>query len=67
MSYWVCSICGYQDIENRNGAPLGVCPLCNNHCSFIDVAHSIPAGAYGGEGHPDRRLIEEIGLHSHIH
>jgi len=67
MAYWVCSVCGYQDIENNNGPPLGKCPMCNNYCSFVDVAHSIPDEAYGREGHPDRRLIDEISMHARTH
>ncbi|MFC1979161.1 hypothetical protein ACFLVP_04155 [Chloroflexota bacterium] len=67
MSYWVCSICGYQDVGNNNGSPLENCPMCRSRCSFIDVAHSIPDPAYGREGTPDRRLIERISQHAHIH
>jgi len=65
--YWVCSVCGYEDTENESNDSKLLCPMCSSHCSFIDVAHSIPASLYGGEGHPDRRLIRHIGLHAHAY
>ncbi|HHW08263.1 MAG TPA: hypothetical protein GXX34_12170 [Clostridia bacterium] len=39
MTQWRCSICGYTLTEET---PPEVCPMCNNHCSFVDNTCYIP-------------------------